>query len=88
MPEDFDDERDPLVAEIRSLNYRYIKLFFHPVKEVFVVFTGWKDSNWSDVTSIKTGIDSDEKLVREIIFGPNVIDIEQKSISRLLVDEV
>ncbi|MGO7976226.1 hypothetical protein ACC705_35590, partial [Rhizobium ruizarguesonis] len=34
------------------------------------------------------GIDNEDKTYREIVFGNNLVDIEQKSIFRLLVDEV
>lgn len=49
---------------------------------------GWTDPLWTDVKSIRTGIDGDEKEMRELVFGENLIDIEQKSIPQLLVDEV
>lgn len=84
----FDDEHDPIVNELRMLNYRYVRFFFHQQKDKFVLFGGWKDPNWTDIRSARSGLDSDEKSLREVVFGKNDIDIEQKSISRLLVDEV
>jgi hypothetical protein len=50
--------------------------------------TGWKDPAWTDVRSVRPGIDGDEKENRELVFGKNLIDIKQKSIPQLLVDEV
>lgn len=85
---DFDDETDPLVDNLRSLDYRYVRLCYHPIKDKFVLSSGWKDPEWTDVQVARTGLDSDEKHVREILFGKNLIDIEQKSTSQLLVDEV
>lgn len=38
--------------------------------------------------TIRAGIDGDEKEKRELVFGNNLIDIQQKSIPQLLVDEV
>ncbi|KAM0324203.1 hypothetical protein ACHAQA_008397 [Verticillium albo-atrum] len=83
-----DEEQDPIVTELRMLNYRYVRLYFNQQKDCFVLFNGWKDPNWTDVKTVRLGLDSDEKHVREVVFGNNDIDIEQKSIPRLLVDEV
>ncbi|TDZ14946.1 putative cation-transporting ATPase [Colletotrichum orbiculare MAFF 240422] len=83
-----DDEYDPVIAELRMLNYRYVRLYFNQQKDRFVLFNGWVDPNWTDPRSVRAGIDSEEKGLREVIFGRNLIDIEQKSIPRLLVDEV
>lgn len=76
------------MMDLRFLDYRYIRFYFHPLKDKFVLCTNWKDPNWSDIRSIRTGLDSDERSRREQVFGKNEIDIEQKSIPRLLVDEV
>ncbi|KAK6219620.1 ATPase [Colletotrichum tabaci] len=83
-----DDEYDPIIAELRMLNYRYVRLYFNQQKDRFVMFNGWVDPNWTDPRAARAGIDSDEKGVREVVFGNNLIDIEQKSIPQLLVDEV
>jgi cation-transporting P-type ATPase 13A2 len=83
-----DDDPDPIVNELRMLNYRYVRLFFHQQKDKFLLFNGWKDPNWTNTRAVKTGLDSDEKSVREVVFGRNDIDIEQKSVGRLLMDEV
>ncbi|KAF4983077.1 hypothetical protein FZEAL_1424 [Fusarium zealandicum] len=84
----FDDDNDPIVDDLRTLDYRYIRLCFHTLKDKFMLCNGWKDPNWTDVRLTRTGLDSDEKTVREVVFGSNLIDIEQKSMSQLLVDEV
>ncbi|KAG6095416.1 hypothetical protein E4U30_002470 [Claviceps sp. LM220 group G6] len=83
-----DDENDPVVDHLRSLNYRYMRLYFHPIKDKFVTSAGWKDPNWTDTRLVRSGLDNEEKAIREIVFGQNLIDIEQKSISQLLIDEV
>ena len=83
-----DDETDPLLDDLRYLDYRYVRLFFHPMKDKFILSAGWKDPDWTDVRAVRSGLDSDEKLMREAIFGNNLIDIAQKSIGKLLVDEV
>lgn len=83
---DIDD--DPIVEELRVINYRYVRLFFHPLVDKFRISNGWKDPLWTDIEAVREGIDSEEKSHREHVFGSNLIDIEQKPIFRLLVDEV
>ncbi|KAF4120141.1 cation-transporting P-type ATPase 13A3/4/5, partial [Geosmithia morbida] len=85
---DFDDEADPLVDDLRTVDYRYVRLCYHQLKDKFVLSSGWKDPEWTDVQVARTGLDNDEKSIRGILFGRNLIDIEQKSTSQLLVDEV
>ncbi|KAG8413269.1 hypothetical protein J3458_012852 [Metarhizium acridum] len=83
-----DDDNDPLIDHLRSLDYRYVRLYFHPIKDQFVMSAGWKDPEWTDARLVRSGLDSDDKTIREAIFGNNLIDIEQKTISQLLVEEV
>ncbi|KAL7922063.1 putative Ca2+ pump [Trichoderma austrokoningii] len=83
-----DDENDPVVDNLRSLNYRYVRFCYHSLKDKFVLLSGWKDPSWTDMQVVRTGLDNDEKSTREIIFGSNLIDIQQKSVGQLLVDEV
>ncbi|KAI1503516.1 hypothetical protein F5X99DRAFT_425362 [Biscogniauxia marginata] len=83
-----DDDADPIIDELRVLNYRYVRFFFHPVEDKFIISNGWKDPAWTHARALHAGIDGDEKDRRESIFGPNLIDIEQKSVPQLLVDEV
>ncbi|KAI1166378.1 hypothetical protein F5B18DRAFT_607041 [Nemania serpens] len=84
----FEDDSDPIVSELQTLEYRYVRFFYHPLKDKFVVCNGWKDPTWTNVRALRTGIDGDEKDQRARVFGTNIIDIEQKSAAQLLVDEV
>ena len=85
---DYDEDDDPLMTHLRFLDYRYISFCFHPMKDEFMLCSDWKDPEWTDVKSIRAGLDSDERHRREQIFGKNQIDIQMKSIPQLLVDEV
>ncbi|KAF3065032.1 hypothetical protein GL218_02213 [Daldinia childiae] len=82
------DDDDPLLPELRVLNYRYVRFFYHPLKGKFVICNGWKDPTWTRVRALRAGIDGEEKDHRERVFKTNLIDIDQKSIPQLLVDEV
>ncbi|KAI0408156.1 hypothetical protein F4802DRAFT_605184 [Xylaria palmicola] len=83
-----EDDADPIMRELQTIDYRYVRFFFHPLKDKFVVCNGWKDPSWTTIRTLRVGIDGVEKDERERVFGPNIIDIEQKSIFQLLVDEV
>lgn len=84
---DYDEDDDPVLQKLRFLDYRYLRFCFHPVKGRFVICNSWKDPSWTDTETIRNGIDADEKESRERIFGRNEIDIEQKTIGQLLMDE-
>ncbi|KAL9031900.1 MAG: hypothetical protein Q9196_000096 [Gyalolechia fulgens] len=84
---EMDEEDDPVMSTLRFLDYRYIRFCFHPLKDKFMLCSDWKDSNWTDVRFIRAGLDSEERHRREQVFGKNQIDIKEKSIPRLLVDE-
>ncbi|KAK4622162.1 putative cation-transporting ATPase [Fulvia fulva] len=85
--QDYDEYDDPIMDELRILDYRYIRFCYHPSKDKFVLGNTWKDPAWTDVTAVRAGIDGEEQEVRERIFGKNSIDLEQKTIGQLLVDE-
>jgi cation-transporting ATPase 13A2 len=84
----YDEDDDPVLDRLRILDYRYMRFCYHPLKDHFVQCNSWKDPAWTDVKSIRAGIDSEEKENRELVFGKNLIDIKQKTIPQLLVDEV
>ncbi|KAH9830068.1 putative cation-transporting ATPase [Teratosphaeria destructans] len=84
---DYDEYDDPIMDELKILDYRYIRFCYHPLKDKFVLGNTWKDPTWTDVTAVRSGIDSDEQEIREGIFGKNAIDIEQKTTGQLLLDE-
>lgn len=84
----FDEDDDPVLENLRIVDYRYMRFSFHPLKDKFVLCNSWKDPTWTDVKAIRAGIDGDEKDNRELVFGKNLIDIKQKTIPQLLVDEV
>lgn len=84
---EYDEYDDPILDELRILDYRYIRFCFHPLKDKFVLGNTWKDPAWTSVQEVRTGIDADDHEQRERIFGKNLIDIEDKTVGQLLVDE-
>jgi len=85
---DLEEDDDPVIVFLRYLDYRYIRFCYHPLLDIFMLNNSWKDPNWDDVRSIRSGIGGDEKRHRSLVFGDNVIDIEEKTTMQLLVDEV
>lgn len=83
-----EDDADPILDDLLVINYRYVRFFYHPLKDKFVICSGWKDPAWTHARPLRSGIDAEEKEHRESVFGSNLIDIEQKSMTQLLVDEV
>ena len=52
------------------------------------MLNGWKDPAWTNVKMMRGGLDADDRDSREQIFGNNILDIKQKPVSQLLIDEV
>ena len=48
----------------------------------------WRDQGWTGVGSVKDGLGGPLRQQRLTLFGPNLIDIEARPITSLLVDEV
>ncbi|KAJ5661616.1 uncharacterized protein N7477_009232 [Penicillium maclennaniae] len=58
-----------------------------PTIDKFAMINGWKDPSWINAKAMRAGLDADERDSREQLFGQNVIDIQQKTVPQLLVDE-
>ena len=82
----YDD--DPEVDTLRYLDYRYMRLIYNPLEDKFVLNNDWWDSQWTDVKALRAGLDSEERDPRDQVFGKNMIEIREKSIPQLLMDEV
>ena len=85
---EYDEDDDPTIKELRMLDYRYIRFCYHPLKDKFLLGNTWKDPTWTEVQAVREGLDEEEKEYRELVFGKNLIDIEEKTTAQLLTDEV
>ena len=83
-----DEDDDPVIPYLRCLDYRYIRFFYHPLLDEFVMNNSWKDPAWTNVNRLRQGIEGEYKEMRSLVFGKNVIDIEEKTTMQLFVDEV
>jgi len=84
----YHDDDDPILERLKVLDYRYMRLLFHPLEDKFILNNNWADPQWTDIKALREGLDSDERDIRDQVFGKNVLDIQQKSIPQLLIDEV
>jgi len=65
-----------------------MRFFYHPIEDKFSLINGWKDPSWTNAKVMREGLDADERDSREQLFERNAIEIYQKTIPQLLVDEV
>lgn len=80
------DDQD--LETLRYLDYRYMRLLYHPREDKFVLNNDWWDTQWTDVKAMRAGLDSEERDPRGQVFGKNEIEIQEKTIPQLLMDEV
>lgn len=81
-------ESNPSIPFILSFDYRYINFFYNPVEDIFRTNSTWYDLHWLNVKNLRDGTSQTIQEQRSAIFGHNNIDIEEKSIVQLLMDEV
>ncbi|KAI8057924.1 hypothetical protein BDF22DRAFT_724886 [Syncephalis plumigaleata] len=77
-----------LLPIISYFNHRYMRFIYHPKRQLFIQTNAWMDANWMDPAVCRRGISRAVHDERMVVFGPNLVDIESKSIPQLLVDEV
>jgi cation-transporting ATPase 13A3/4/5 len=84
----YDEDSDPTIDSLHSIDYRYLRFFYHPIEDKFSLINGWKDPLWTNAKVMRGGLDADERDSREQLFERNVIEIHQKTVPQLLLDEV
>ncbi|KIX10370.1 uncharacterized protein Z518_01452 [Rhinocladiella mackenziei CBS 650.93] len=80
-------DEDQELPFLRYLDYRYMRLLYHPIEDKFVLNNDWWDPQWTEVKALRRGLDSEERDPRDQVFGKNMIEIQQKTIPELLLDE-
>jgi cation-transporting ATPase 13A3/4/5 len=83
----YDEDSDPTVENLKYFDYRYLRFFYHPLEDKFLLISGWKDPSWVNAKSMRAGLDAEDRDSREQIFGLNAINIQQKPLFQLLIDE-
>ncbi|KAJ2007140.1 hypothetical protein GGI04_000040 [Coemansia thaxteri] len=85
-----DSERDVfnLLDVLRVFSFRHYRLVFLPASAKFAPVSKWKDPEWSQgVVTGRKGLSEREHNLRLLVFGPCIIDIQEKSYVRLLWEE-
>ncbi|KAF9147252.1 hypothetical protein BG015_011143 [Linnemannia schmuckeri] len=91
-PED-DESYDETVTtgmlhDMRYFDYQYIRFIYNPSAQAFMQNSQWKDSDWNMVANCERGIGRETHQERTMVFGHNLIDVQEKTIGQLLVQEV
>lgn len=84
----YHDDDDPMLDRLRFLDYRYMRLLYHPLEDKFILNNSWWDPQWIGAKELRVGLDLDERGMRDQVFGKNMIEIQAKSVLQLLLDEV
>ncbi|KAF8726522.1 hypothetical protein AX14_007766 [Amanita brunnescens Koide BX004] len=82
------NDKDHLLNELLVLDYRYSRFALDPRDGLFWMVRNWRDSSWSSIGSVTSGLQQSARQQRSTLLGPNLIDIEGKSTLTLLVDEI
>ncbi|KAF9907569.1 hypothetical protein EC991_010781 [Linnemannia zychae] len=77
-----------LLHDMRYFDYQYIRFIFNPLTHSFMQNSKWKDPEWSNVVNCDRGIGRETQQERTMVFGQNVIDVKEKTVGELLVQEV
>ncbi|KAF9125309.1 hypothetical protein BGX30_000523 [Mortierella sp. GBA39] len=94
MEKSEDDERyDDTVTtgtlhDMRYFDYQYIRFIYNPSAQAFMQNSQWKDSDWNMAANCERGIGRETHQERTMVFGYNLIDVQEKTIAQLLVQEV
>ncbi|KAH3682711.1 hypothetical protein WICPIJ_006317 [Wickerhamomyces pijperi] len=80
---------NPNIPILISFEYRYLKLHYSPVEDIFKTNTNWVDArNWLDLEHIRDGLSKDAYDDRVLVFNENSLTLKEKSVSEILTDEI
>lgn len=75
------------VSEYLHFDYRSTAFILHP-SGAFIPLADWRDPDWSSKETLIDGPLPSKRRLLESIFGPNLIDIQGKSVGTILLHEV
>ncbi|CAO1631581.1 unnamed protein product [Sympodiomycopsis kandeliae] len=76
------------LMDLTMMSYRYTRFFLHPPTGRWRMIKDWRDPMWGAGANVADGISWDAEKDRTALFGRNEIEIEDKGVIRLLIDEV
>ncbi|KAK3814383.1 MAG: hypothetical protein J3Q66DRAFT_346355 [Benniella sp.] len=77
-----------ILHDMRYFDYQYIRFIFNPSVQSFMQNSQWKDPDWTNVENCERGIGRETHQERAMVFGSNIIDVQEKTVGQLLVQEV
>ncbi|KAG0243506.1 hypothetical protein BGW41_002046 [Actinomortierella wolfii] len=77
-----------ILHDMQYFDYRYIRFIYNPVARQFMLNCHWRDADWTTTANCERGIGRETHQERMMVFGPNVIDVQEKTVGQLLVQEV
>ncbi|KAF9177839.1 hypothetical protein BGZ51_000548 [Haplosporangium sp. Z 767] len=77
-----------MLHDMRYFDYQYIRFIYNPVSHIFLRNSLWKDPEWSSAALCERGLGRETHQERSMVFGQNVIDVQEKTVGQLLVQEV
>ncbi|KAF9372781.1 hypothetical protein CPB97_001011, partial [Podila verticillata] len=81
-------EETGILHDMRYFDYQYIRFIFNPLGQAFMQSSHWKDSTWTNIANCERGLAREQHQERMMVFGQNMIDVEEKTVGQLLVQEV
>ncbi|XBW38619.1 hypothetical protein QEN19_004208 [Hanseniaspora menglaensis] len=85
----YNDEIDYRLKLLTFFKYRFFKLYYDPLEDLFKTNSNWFDNeNWIDYNLVQQGLNSNTVIEdRLLIFGKNSCDLKIKSIQKLIFEE-
>ncbi|KAF9381204.1 hypothetical protein CPC16_009960 [Podila verticillata] len=77
-----------ILHDMRYFDYQYIRFIYNPMVQQFMQNSKWKDPDWSSIGNCERGIGRETHQERTMVFGQNLIDVQEKTVGQLLVQEV
>ncbi|KAG0083097.1 hypothetical protein BGZ92_011085, partial [Podila epicladia] len=77
-----------ILHDMRYFDYQYIRFIYNPMVQQFMQNSKWKDPDWSTIGNCERGIGRETHQERTMVFGQNLIDVQEKTVGQLLVQEV
>ncbi|KAG0249555.1 hypothetical protein BG011_009135 [Mortierella polycephala] len=77
-----------MMHDMRYFDYQYIRFIYNPSVQTFMQNSHWKDPDWLRAASCERGIGRETHQERTMVFGLNIIDVQEKTVGQLLVQEV
>ncbi|KAF9298618.1 hypothetical protein BGZ74_009293 [Mortierella antarctica] len=77
-----------ILHDMRYFDFQYIRFIFSPLGQAFMQNSHWKDSAWTNISNCERGLAREQHQERMMVFGQNMIDVVEKTVGQLLVQEI